>query len=88
MGEKLYKVAYKFNEQVVFTIEFKGEEDLSSEELDGILLEQAAIMRGADRNNKREDRLEREEENDEADYYGNRKDGLLQAYLSIHSWHL
>lgn len=46
MSEKLYKVAYKFGEQVVFTIEFKGEEDLSQEELNEILLEQAAIMKG------------------------------------------
>lgn len=46
MKGTLYKMAYKFKDQVVFTVEFKGEEDLSDEELEGILLEQAAIMRG------------------------------------------
>lgn len=43
---QFYKVAYKFEGQIVFIVEFRGERDMPIEELERILREQAAIMRG------------------------------------------
>ena len=41
-----YTVQYSFKGQVLFTVEFEGEEWLSDEEVESILEEQATIMRG------------------------------------------
>lgn len=46
MEGKLYRVAFKFKGQIVVVVEFRGSENLPTEELEGILREQSAIMKG------------------------------------------
>ncbi len=41
-----YIVEYLFKGQIVFTVKFEGEEWLSDEDLEAIMEEQTAIMRG------------------------------------------